>query len=119
MCHGVHVTKATSVTSVPHCTKDKISSSVKISPSNYAHVTVRRQNQRNFCVLGYILRSPVCDDDQCFIFKSSYMFAILLDEPVLQNAFIADKLENKIIRLASQTTQLAFDHIRIEFFVTR
>ena len=104
MCHGDHVTNGTSVISVTPCTKVKISSSVKISPSNYAHrkKTIQEELQL-FCVLGCILRSPVCDDDQCFIFKSSHIFAILLDEPVLQNVFIAVKLETKIIRFAHQS----------------
>ena len=86
------------------CSKIQISNSVQISLSNCGHCKkTTRQEFQLFCVLGCILRSPVCDDEHCLIFKDSHLSAILFDGPVLKNACLAVELENEIIRLTHQS----------------
>ena len=112
MCHGDNVTKASNFsTRMPHCTKfitekphcaqkSQISKSVKVSLSNcdYHKKTTPEEFQLS-CVPQCILRSPVCHNEHCLIFKGSHLPAILFDKLVLKNySFLAVELENETIR---------------------
>ena len=109
-CHESNISHFS--TAMPHCTsiitecvqKSKFQTAQKILPSNCSHrKKTTREEFQLFGVLECILRSRVCDDEHCLIFKGSQLSAILFDEPVLQNAFLRVELENEIIRLTHQS----------------
>ena len=101
----------------PECAHH-LKKSVRIWKSNCGHrKKTTRDNFQLFWVLGCILRSPVCDDEHCLIFKGSHLFAILFGEPVLQNAFLAVELENEIIRFAHQSFSVPTSMKRYTFSI--